>query len=75
VSAAVIADAGRGARLIMTARQADPTVLTSEIPDIGHLRLDEDVAIDPSGLACIMRGISVVEDESGSPVSAFNSSI
>ncbi len=58
----------------MTAPQAEPTVLTSDIPDIGHVPLDADVAIDLSGLARIMRGISV-EYESDSPVSAFNSSI
>ena len=59
----------------MTAPQADPTVLTSDVPDVGHVRLDEDVAINLSGLARIMRGISVAEDESGFSVSAFNSSI
>jgi hypothetical protein len=71
----VLADAGRGARLIMTAPQADTTVLTSDVPDIGDVRLDEDVAIDLSDLVLIMPEISVVEDEPGFGDSAFNSSI
>jgi hypothetical protein len=59
----------------MTAPQEDLTVLTSEISDIGLVPLDEDVAIDLAVSARITRWTFAVEDESGSQVSAFNSSI
>jgi hypothetical protein len=59
----------------MTAPQADPTVLTSDVPDIGDVRLDEDFPIDLSDLTFIVAEISAVEDESGFGDSAFNSSI
>jgi hypothetical protein len=75
VSAAVVADVGRGAKLIMIAPQADDTVITSNLPDICDVSLDQEAAIGVSGLASIMRGITVVEGEPGSVVSAFNSSI
>jgi hypothetical protein len=55
----------------MTAPQAEPTVLASDLTDICHVRLDEDAGISLSDFSRIMRGISTVEV----PVSAFNSSI
>ena len=72
MSAAAVTDAGRGARLIMTTPQTDSTVLTSDVPDISRVPLDEPVTIELFGMARIRRWISVVEDESRS---AFNSSI
>ncbi len=55
----------------MTAPQADPTALTSDIPDISHVGLDEAVTIASPGMSRIMRGISGTAPS----VSAFNSSI
>lgn len=57
----------------MTAPQADPAVLTSDIPEICDVTLDQDVAIDPRGLSRIMREITVVSGLS--QVASFNSSI
>jgi hypothetical protein len=74
-----IGDGGRRCRqrspTDMTAPQTDPTVLTSDVPDIGGVRLDEVVPIDLSALAFIVAGISAVENESDFGDSAFNSSI
>jgi hypothetical protein len=75
VSAAVVADAGRGAQLIMLAPQAEPTAIISDISDTCHTRLGEDVYIPVADRARVMRESTAVEGESGSGVSAFNSSI
>jgi hypothetical protein len=54
----------------MTAAMAD--AITSVLPDIQDVSLSDDVTIDHSQYAQIMRGI---DDNSATPVSAFNSSI
>lgn len=50
-------------------------VFTSGISDIRDLPLDAEVNIDDVKYAHIMRRIGIAEGESGTSVSAFNSSI
>lgn len=50
-------------------------VLTSDMSDIQDLPLDAKVGIDDVEYAHIMRRIGIAEGESGTSVSAFNSSI
>ena len=57
----------------MTAEMADAAI-TSMLPDIHDVPLTADVVIDHSEYAQIMRGI-VDDDNSVTPVSAFNSAI
>jgi hypothetical protein len=75
VSAASVAEVGRGALVAMTVPQADDTVITSNFPDICDIWLDQEAPMGVSGIASTMGGIDVIEGEPGATVSAFNSSI
>lgn len=57
----------------MTAAMTE-AVITSALPDRHDAAFAEDIVIDSIEYARIMRGIGT-EDESLTPVSAFNSSI
>jgi hypothetical protein len=57
----------------MTVDMADAVAITSVLPCIDRVPLTSDVTIDDNEYAQIMRGI--VEDNSVTPVSAFNSGI
>jgi hypothetical protein len=50
-------------------------VFTSDMSDIHDLPLDAEVNFDEVEYAHIMHRIGIAEDEPGTPVSAFNSSI
>lgn len=60
----------------MRAYRADGDgVFASALSDIRDVPLDAAIDIDEVGYVSIMRRIGIAEDESGTPVSAFNSSI
>jgi hypothetical protein len=67
-----IANASLGAELSMTTETAD-VAISSILPDIHDVPLTADVVIDPIEYALIMR--SIVDDNSVTQVSAFNSNI
>jgi hypothetical protein len=50
-------------------------VFTSDMSDIRDLPLDAEVSFDEVEYGHIMRRIGIAEDEQGTSVSAFNSSI
>jgi hypothetical protein len=58
----------------MSTTYAD-AVVASDMSDIQELPLDVEINIDEAEYVHIMRRIGLVEGESGTSVSAFNSSI
>jgi hypothetical protein len=57
--------------LSVTVEMANAATIPSVLPEIDHVPLTSDIAIDDDEYAHIMRGL--IDDNSVTPVSAFNS--